>query len=135
MLPTVGSILDLPVLREAAPLLLGGAGALDNPVRWVHVSELLDISGLLAGGELVLTTGLELEKEPGLTASFIRSLEEASAAALIVELFGNRERSLAALRAAAKDASLPVIVLQRRVRFVEITEIAHRMIVAEQLER
>ena len=83
MLPTVGSILDLPVLREAAPLLLGGAGALDNPVRWVHVSELLDISGLLSGGELVLTTGLELEKEPGLTASFIRSLEQAAASGLL----------------------------------------------------
>ena len=46
---------------------------------------------MLAGGELVLTTGLELEKEPGLTASFIRSLEEAAAAGLIVELFGDRE--------------------------------------------
>ena len=135
MLPTVRTILDLPVIRAAGASVLGGSAGLDAPVRWVHVSEILDVSGLLAGGELVLTTGLELEKEPGLTASFIRSLEEASAAALIVELFGNRERSLAALRAAAKDASLPVIVLQRRVRFVEITEIAHRMIVAEQLER
>ena len=71
MLPTLGTILALPVLREASPLLprppppLGGAGGLDKPVRWVHVSELLDISGLLSGGELVLTTGLELEKEPG----------------------------------------------------------------------
>src|SRR6476620_436348 len=106
MLPTVGSILDLPVLREAAPLLLGGAGALDNPVRWVHVSELLDISGLLSGGELVLTTGLELEKEPGLTASFIRSLEKAAASGLIVELVGDRKRSMEALRGAALAAAM-----------------------------
>ena len=135
MLPTVGSILDLPVLREAAPLLLGGAGALDNPVRWVHVSELLDISGLLSGGELVLTTGLELEKEPGLTASFIRSLEKAAASGLIVELVGDRKRSMDALRAAALAAAMPVIVVERRVRFVQVTEIVHRIIVAEQLER
>ena len=135
MLPTVGSILDLPVLREAAPLLLGGAGALDNPVRWVHVSELLDISGLLSGGELVLTTGLELEKEPGLTASFIRSLEQAAAAGLIVELIGDRKPSLDVLRAAALATAMPVVVVQRRVRFVQVTEIVHRIIVAEQLER
>ncbi|KQR75566.1 hypothetical protein ASF98_03555 [Arthrobacter sp. Leaf337] len=104
-------------------------------MRWVHVSELLDISSLLSGGELVLTTGLELEKEPDATASFIRSLEESSAAGLIVELVGERGRSLTALHAAAKACTLPVAVVQRRVRFVEVTEVVHRMIVAEQLER
>jgi len=140
------------VLRAAAPQILGGdvpdaatgsaaagsadgAAGLDAPVRWVHVSELLDISSLLSGGELVLTTGLELEKEPEATASFIRSLEESAAAGLIVELVGERSRSLAALQAAAKSCTLPVIVVQRRVRFVEVTEVVHRMIVAEQLER
>jgi purine catabolism regulator len=135
MLPTVRSILGLPVLREAGPRLLGGEQALDHPVRWVHVSEVLDISGLLSGGELVLTTGLELEKAPGLTESFIRSLEEAGAAGLIVEIIGNRTRSLEALRLAALGTALPVIVVEQRVRFVQITEIVHRMIVAEQLER
>lgn len=135
MLPTVRSILGLPVLREAGPQILGGEGALDHPVRWVHVSEVLDISGLLSGGELVLTTGLELEKAPGLTASFVRSLEEAGASGLIVEIIGNRMRSMAALRAAALGTALPVIVVERRVRFVQITETVHRMIVAEQLER
>lgn len=135
MLPTVRSILGLPVLRDAAPQILGGADALDHPVRWVHVSEVLDISGLLSGGELVLTTGLELEKAPGVTASFIRSLAEAGASGLIVEVIGNRMRSMDALRAAALGTTLPVIVLERRVRFVQITETVHRMIVAEQLER
>ncbi|WP_104060503.1 PucR family transcriptional regulator ligand-binding domain-containing protein [Arthrobacter sp. 4R501] len=135
MLPTVRSILELPVLREAKPRLLGAPSGLDTPVRWVHVSEVLDISGLLSGGELVLTTGMELEKNPSLTASFIRSLENAAASGLIVEVIGNRKRSLDALRMAALSTSLPVIVVERRVRFVEITEIVHRMIVAEQLQR
>lgn len=135
MLPTVRSILGLPVLREASPRVLGGEEALDHPVRWVHVGEVLDISGLLSGGELVLTTGLELDKAPGLTGPFIRSLEEAGASGLIVEIIGNRRRSLDALRLAARGTALPVIVVERRVRFVQITEIVHRMIVAEQLER
>ncbi len=135
MLPSVRSILGLPVLREAAPQILGGEEALDNPVRWVHVSEVLDISGLLSGGELVLTTGLELEKTPGRTESFLRSLEGAGASGLIVEVIGNRTRSMDALRAAALGATLPVIAVERRVRFVQITEIVHRSIVAEQLER
>ncbi|MFJ6078815.1 PucR family transcriptional regulator [Pseudarthrobacter sp. NPDC092419] len=135
MLPSVRDVLALPVLQAAAPQLLGGSARLDAQVRWVHVSELLDISGLLAGGELVLTTGLELEKHPDLTVGFVASLEQAGAAGLVVELTGNRERSMAALHAAARRTSLPIAVVQRRVRFVQVTEVVHRMIVAEQLER
>ncbi|MHC6222959.1 PucR family transcriptional regulator [Arthrobacter sp. MMS24-S77] len=138
MLPSLRSILDLPVVRDAGPEVLGGEGRLDDPVRWVHVSEILDLTGLLSGGELVLTTGLELDKElsePGRAASYIRSLERAGAAGLVVELTGARERTTAALRSAARSASMPVVIVRRRVRFVEITEIVHRLIVAEQLER
>jgi purine catabolism regulator len=135
MLPTVKAILDLPVLRAAAPTVLGGEEGLDAPVRWVHVSEILDVGGLLSGGELVLTTGLELEKSPEESASFIRSLEAAGAAGLIVELVGQRPRSRKALEKAARSASMPVVVVEQRVRFVQVTEIVHRMIVAEQLER
>lgn len=135
MLPTVRAILGLPVLRAAAPKVLGGTTGLDAPVRWVHVSEILDVGNLLSGGELVLTTGLELEKSPEESASFIRSLEEAGAAGLIVELVGQRQRSRTALEKAARTATLPVVVVEHRVRFVQVTEIVHRMIVAEQLER
>ncbi len=141
MLPTLRSILNLPVVRAADPEILGGDGSLggdgglDTPVRWVHVSELLDLAGLLSGGELVLTTGLELDKDPGRTAAYIRSLETAGAAGLIIERTAPRESTTAALKDAAKAAGMPIAVVHRRVRFVEITEIVHRMIVAEQLEK
>ncbi|ALV47459.1 hypothetical protein MB46_06140 [Arthrobacter alpinus] len=104
-------------------------------MRWVHVSELLDVTDLLSGGELVLTTGLELEKDPNLATEYLSSLAHAGAAGLIVELVGDRTRSLVALRDAAADSNFPVIVLEHRVRFVAITETVHRMIVAEQLEQ
>ncbi len=135
MLPTVSAVLELPVLRAADPSVLGGTAGLDSPVRWVHVSEILDVGGLLSGGELVLTTGLELEKSPEASASFIHSLEAAGAAGLIVELVGQRQRSRKALEKAARTASMPVVIVERRVRFVQVTEIVHRMIVADQLER
>ena len=41
------------------PLLAGDAG-LDLPVRWVHMSELLDPTPWLSGGEVLLTTGMQL---------------------------------------------------------------------------
>lgn len=135
MLPTFRSILDLPVVRKAHPEILCGDGGLDAPVRWVHVSELMDLAGLLSGGELVLTTGLELDKDPGRTAAYIRSLEAAGAAGLIVELTSPGRGTTTALKAAALGAGMPIAVVRNRVKFVEITEIVHRLIVAEQLEK
>jgi purine catabolism regulator len=114
---------------------LGGDEHLDKPVRWVHVSEMLDLTGLLSGGELVLTTALELDKQLDRTPSYVRSLVSMGAAGLIVELVGERGPTAAALRRAANDTDFPVILVERRVRFVEITEVVHRKIVAEQLDR
>lgn len=134
VLPTVRAILQLPVFQASDPYLLSGTDRLDSPVRWVHVSEVLEISGLLSGGELVLTTGSEFEKTPESALPFLKSLEESGAAGLVVELFSERQRSLTALEHAATQCDLPLIVLKKRVKFVEITEVVHRMIVAEQLE-
>src|SRR5207302_2423379 len=53
---TVGELvrdLDLPVLA--------GDRGLDTPLRWVHISELLDPTPWLSGGELLLTTGMSLD--------------------------------------------------------------------------
>ncbi|MDT5075101.1 MAG: PucR family transcriptional regulator, purine catabolism regulatory protein, partial [Mycobacterium sp.] len=63
MQPTVREILALPVLQAGEPQIVCGADApdaLDQPVRWVHVSDLPDLSNLLEGGEMVLTTGQAL---------------------------------------------------------------------------
>ena len=39
---------------------VSGAQALDTPIRWVHASELPDPTPWLSGGELILTTGMQL---------------------------------------------------------------------------
>lgn len=54
---TLGQVLALPRLglRQVA-----GAAHTDRPVTWVAVSELLDPTPYLEGGELLLTTGMNL---------------------------------------------------------------------------
>jgi PucR family transcriptional regulator, purine catabolism regulatory protein len=39
---------------------VAGESGLDRPVRWIHISELTDPTPWLSGGELLLTTGLQL---------------------------------------------------------------------------
>ena len=63
-LPTVDEVLAIPEVRAGRPLVLAGQGRLDRRVRWVHVSELEDASGLLRGSELILTTGIALPDDP-----------------------------------------------------------------------
>src|SRR5438876_6930830 len=51
------------VLADVDIALLAGEGHLDMPIRWVHISELVDPTPWLSGGELLLTTGMGLTDE------------------------------------------------------------------------
>ena len=134
MQPTVREILALPVLRAGDPVLVCGADrpdVLDRPVRWVHVSDLPDLSNLLEGGEMVLTTGQALTDE-GHRDDYLPQLARAGAVALVVELGTHVDEVPPSVVAAGTHLDLPVVALRRPVRFVEVTEEVHRRIVAEQ---
>jgi PucR family transcriptional regulator, purine catabolism regulatory protein len=130
---SVREVLELEVVRAGAPEILAGAEALAAPVRWVHVAELRSLAGLLEGGELVLTTGLAFEDSAAEAARYLGELAAAGAAGVVVEITAQRPQAEAALRRAAGEAKLPVILLSRRIRFVEVTEVVHRMLVSGQL--
>ena len=135
MVLTVADVLQLPVVKAGEPEILAGADRLGEAVRWVHVAELKELSGLLEGGELVLTTGLAFGDSPREAAVFLRGLEAAGAAGVVVEINAARHKAAQALREAARGVGLPVVLLGRKVRFVEVTEVVHRKLVATQLEQ
>src|SRR5207248_5672719 len=49
------------LLADLDVRLVTGDAGLDLPVRWVHISELLDPTPWLSGGEVLLTTGMSLD--------------------------------------------------------------------------
>jgi purine catabolism regulator len=55
--------------------LLTGEETAEAPVRWVHISELTDPTPWLSGGELVLTTGMQLDT-PEKQREFVKLLAE-----------------------------------------------------------
>ena len=135
MYPTLAEVLDLPVLRVAAPRVRAGSAGLDVPVRWVHVSELRDPAGTLSGGELVLSIGVAVSDPTGDPAAYVAALRDAGAVGLVVEL-GQHVRSLpTALVQAARAAEFPLVELTRAVRYVEVTEIVHARILNSQYAR
>ncbi|MDH6122099.1 purine catabolism regulator [Kitasatospora sp. GAS204A] len=136
MLPTVARVLDLDVMRRGLPQVVAGADRLERPVRWVHVSELPDVAGMLQGGELVLTTGIALPEDREGLARYVRELVEIGVAGLVVE-FGRRyfDALPRALVHAAEQRGLPLIALRRELRFVAVTEAVHALVVNAQLEQ
>lgn len=131
MQPTIQEILDLPVMRAGQPELVCD-GPLDKPVRWVHASDLADLSGLLMGGELVLTTGSQFAS--GRCDDYLPKLIDAGAIGLVIELGIHINSVPAELLTAGAALSLPVVVMHRPVRFIDVTEEVHRRIIADQYD-
>ena len=132
MLPSLRSVLASPAVRLGNPDVLSGANQLDAQVRWVHVSEVRDVGGLLRGGELILSTGLAMNGTATEAVAYLEDLVKAGACGLIVELSDRFREVPAPVLAAARRRDFPVIALQNQARFVAITEEVHRAIVAEQ---
>ncbi|CAJ1585877.1 PucR family transcriptional regulator [[Mycobacterium] wendilense] len=127
---TVAEVLKLPVVRRAEPEVLSKR-RLAEPIRWVHSSDLADLSSLLQGGELVLTTGAAFARG---SREYLRGLAKAGAVGVVVELGTVVSRLPASAGRIADELDLALVVLHRKTRFVDITEAVHRRIVAAQYE-
>ncbi len=66
---------------EMGLALAAGEDGADAPVRWVHISELPDPTPWLSGGELLLTTGIQLDSEER-QREFVRLLADRQLAGL-----------------------------------------------------
>ncbi len=133
MIPTVREVLTLPVVAPGRPTVVGGARHLDKPVRWVHSSDVTDLTGLLQGGELVLSTGLAFVGRPQAVPDYLRMLAHLRVSALVIELLHIDELPPGSGELADRLA-LPLITLAGSVPFVEVTEQVHRMIVADRYD-
>ncbi|KMO68223.1 Purine catabolism regulatory protein [Mycolicibacterium obuense] len=127
---TVGEVIALPAVQQGDPEVLSDRRWMET-IRWVHGSDLADLSSLLQGGELVLTTGKALARHP---RKYLRGLADAGALGVIVEVGTQVPALPAGVGAIAEELTLALVVLHRTVRFVEITEAVHRRIVAEQYD-
>jgi PucR family transcriptional regulator, purine catabolism regulatory protein len=136
VLPTVGQVLGMDAVRAGEPRVVAGERSLDRPVRWVHVIELPDAARMLRGGELVLTTGIALPDEEELLRTYVAELAGVGVSALAVELGRRYTAGLPdSFTTAAGEVGLPLIVFEREVPFIAITEAVHARIVDDQHEQ
>ncbi len=119
------------LLRDLDVRLLCGEAATDLPVRWVHISELKDPTPWLSGGELLLTTGMQLNTAQR-QRDFVNRLADHQLAGLGFGVgFGHREVP-PALLAAAAEREFPVFEVPYELPFIAVTEAAFTQLVNEQ---
>src|SRR5947208_4812730 len=95
------------LLRDLDLGLLAGDANADAPIRWVHISELLDPTPWLSGGELLLTTGLQLDGDEAQVAFLERIYEHRLAGLGFGIGFGHAELP-APIVAAARRLDFPL---------------------------
>ena len=127
----------LPTLRTVLGLGLSltvrsGEDRLDTPVRWVAVSELEDPTPYLAGGELLLTTGLRLtaRKAP----QYVARLAAAGVAGLGVGVGLTHATVPPALLTAAREARLPLLEVPEPTPFIAIAQAVSKWLSAAEYE-
>jgi purine catabolism regulator len=119
------------LLRGLDVRLVCGEEATDVPVRWVHMSELLDPTPWLSGGEVLLTTGMALQT-PAQQREFLTRLADHQLAGLGFGTGFSHPEIPPALLQAAAEREFPVFEVPYEVPFIAVTEAAFTQLVNEQ---
>lgn len=133
-LPTVTEVLAFSQVQAGAPELAAGGPGLYRPVRWAHVAADIGIAKSVDGGELVLMTATAWPSDPRKQAVFTDELIAAGISAIALELGRGLNSAPAEMIRSCDTHDVPLIVLHREVRFVQITQRVHQRILAAQTE-
>lgn len=126
-LPSLQTILDLPAFRSAE--LISGDIHLDEPVTWVAIAEILDVWRFLSGGEMLLSTGMELTRvSPPARRAYLHCLAKAGVRALGLELVQWIREVPNEILDAARILQFPIIVFREEISFSDLTRAAHQEI-------
>src|SRR6201995_5551611 len=125
-------MLPLPdLLRELEVRIVAGEAGLDRSVRWVHISELHDPTPWLSGGELLLTTGMQLDT-PAEAREFAARLADHHLAGVGFGTGFKHATVPEPLLEVAAEREFPVFEVPYEVPFIAVTEAAFTQLVNEQ---
>jgi purine catabolism regulator len=119
------------LMGELEVTMLAGENTVDLPIRWVHMTELLDPTPWLSGGEVLLTTGMQLDT-PAHQREFIELLADHDLAGLGFGTGFQHEVVPEAIVEAARYRDFPVFEVPYELPFIAITEAAFSKLVNEQ---
>jgi PucR family transcriptional regulator, purine catabolism regulatory protein len=118
------------LLRDLDVRLVAGEAGVENAVRWVHISEIVDPTPWLSGGELLLTTGLQLER-PETQREYVARLAGHGLSGLGLGTGFAHAGIPQAMIEAADEHRFPLFEVPYEVPFIAVTEKAFTHLVNE----
>lgn len=112
----------------AGARVVAGEAGLERPVGWVHVAGVPDAPQWLNGGELVLTTPLNMPESATGQIAYLQAMVNKDVAALAITVGRYAEQIGEPLRAAAEAAGFPLIEIPYQARFVDIARAVNQRI-------
>ena len=118
------------LLRDLDVRLVAGEAGVGSAVRWVHISEIVDPTPWLSGGELLLTTGLQLERAD-IQREYVVRLAGHKLAGLGLGTGFAHAAVPAPMLEAADELGFPLFEVPYEVPFIAVTEKAFSHLVNE----
>ncbi len=125
---TLASLVRTPALKLTV---LAGEDGLDAVVPWVHTSELDDPTPYLAGGELLLTTGLKLGGGAEELRAYVHRLADAGVVGVGFGVGLGHDEVPDALVRAAGERGLPLLRVPRPTPFIAISKAVSAAVAAD----
>ncbi|PJK21264.1 PucR family transcriptional regulator [Mycolicibacterium goodii] len=114
-------------------ILVAGAQGANREITWAHANELPDPTPYLEGGELVMTTGINIGAGAAEQHDYVARLSAAGIAALAVDTGTTLREVPAAVLAAGDELGLPVLEVPASTPFIAIARVVIDAVKADEL--
>eukprot|EP01133_Synstelium_polycarpum_P023982 gene23982-28775_t len=131
-------VMPMTVRRLAATTSLGltivaGHDDVDLSISWAHAIELQDPTRWLAGGELVMTTGLHLPRSATKQYEYVERIAQTGAVALAFDTGTVHERVPDAIIRAGDELGFAVLSVAKETPFIAISRAVIDELTADQI--
>lgn len=120
-------ILKRPTFKNAE--VVAGHNGLNRRVRWVHILEVSEFDRLINGEEMILATGIHFQSSAASPACYLEKLIRLNASCLCLELGYYFHSIPEELIRIANQHDFPLIVFPNDIRFVDITQDLHSILI------
>jgi PucR family transcriptional regulator, purine catabolism regulatory protein len=128
---TVADALQLDEFGGAE--VVAGAAGLDQPIAWVHNSSVPDVHNWLNGGELVITTVLNMPQDAQQQVEYVQALVARGVVGLVVAVGRHLDNIPESWCYVANANEFPLVAVPYQARFVDLARAVNERIAQESI--
>ncbi|MGJ9457431.1 PucR family transcriptional regulator [Oceanobacillus sp. CF4.6] len=124
---TIKDVLSREIFKSSK--LVAGEGGLNREIKWTHILEMKEFESFVNGEELILTTGTHIQLDSTDSIPLIEKLIKKNVSGICIELGTNVNKIDPEVIQFVNKQDFPIIVFEQIVKFVDITQDLHTLII------